>query len=260
MAKKDDFIKEMQELASKAGLDAEQAKALEAIAANDAIREGLVTRSNYSRDLDAVKAKATTEATEKATTDAKAFYDNWYQTEAKPAYDKALSVQELLGKYQSTYGTLDGTPDPTNSNPTKYITPEEAQKMVTDATSATQAAFIDMQKKSMRVATQHLHDFNETLDPNDLEKFAKDQGYSDIDIAYDKYVEPRKLAKQQEDWEAKVKAAKEEGVKEGYSRQVATSPGGREYVNPFTKPNPNADNPDAGRDSFFAEWDEQANQ
>ena len=261
MPKVENYEDYFKELAKKAGLSDEQAAPVLEALKNDKIREGFVPRPNYSADLDSVKAKAAEESRAAAIAESKAFYDNWYKTEAKPAYDKALAIQDQLSKYQTTYGALDDGLNYSGSNGgSKQIKMEDVEKLVRDATAAQAAAFIDMNKKSMKFATKHLQEFNEVLDPDDLEKFAQTNGYSDIGQAYSAYISPRIQAKQTEEWEAKLKAAKEEGITEGRSRATASSVGAREYVNPFMKPSETTVDPNAGKNAFYAAWDEHANK
>ena len=255
MPKVEDYIAYMTELAKKAGFTDEQAKPLLEALKNDTIREGFVPRPNYSSDLDRTRAEATTSA--------KAFYDNWFATEGKPAHDKALAAISELSKYKSLYGDLDGDGNAnagakTNGN---YLTQEQFQQELAKSLSSVNAATVAMQKKSMRIAAQHLKDFQEVLDPDDLEKFATEHNLSDIDLAYREYVSPRIQKRQAAEWEEKVKKAKEEGALEERSRMKTRTPGGREYTNPFLKPRDvKADDPEAGRAAFISGWDADANK
>ena len=259
MPKVEDYVAYFKELAAKAGLPQEQAdKVLEALN-NPTIREGFVPRPNYSSDLDSATARAKAEAT----TSAKSFYDDWFQKEGKPAYDKSQSIIKDYAQYVALYGPLDGQPTGTGGgNGNNYLTPEQAKQMMSEGQAALMGSIVGMQKKSMRVATKHLREFNEVLDPDELEKFASTHGINDIDQAYNAYVQPRIAEKQNLDWEAKVKAAREEGAKDERSRlKVPHDFKAREYVNPFTKPRDKVENPEAAsRDAFMAGWDEAANK
>ena len=264
MPKVEDMKKYAAELAKKAGLDEEQAKTLEALMDNDTIKNGFVARPNYSADLDSIKAKTAEEAKASAYTEAKAFYDKWWNETGEPAYKQSQAVVEKYAKYRELYGDLDGSVSGTgmhgnggNGNG-RQLSTEDVEKLLQERLAATNSAYINTTKQAMRVTGRHLKEFGEVLDPDELETFATRNGYTDIGKAYDAYVAPRREAKQQEEWEAKVKKAKEEGLQEGYTRRVNTAPGGREYVNPFLKSS-GAD-PEAGRNAFFEAWDEHANK
>jgi len=261
MPKVEDYVAYFKELAGKAGLSEEQAKGVIEVLNNPTIREGFVPRPNYSSDLDSVVAKTKAEATAQA----KAFYDDWFAKEGKPAYDKSQQVIKDYAQYVALYGPLDGSPS--GSNPSaggngNYATPEQVKQSISEALAATMGSVVNMQKKSMRVAAKHLREFNEVLDPDDLEKFASEKGYRDIDQAYQAYVSPRIEEKRNAEWEAKVKAARDEGAKEERSRlKVPHDFKSREYVNPFTKPREKVENPEAAsRDAFLSGWDADANK
>jgi len=262
--KTDEWKEYWTKLASDAGLPPEKAQQIwdEALQ-NEKVLNGLVARSEYSRDLDSTRDKVAKETKEKTWQESKAYYDNWLAENVEPQRKQMLAILDDYNKYKSTYGDLDGSFNATgidgkgNGN---SLTKDEVEAMLQEKLSATTAAFVDMQKKSMRVATRHLHDFGEPLDPNELEKFAKDNGYSDIDIAYKEYVAPRIEAKRQEEFEAKLKAAREEGAKEERSRlsNPATHKS-REYINPFLKPSEDA-SADKARAGFFEEWENYDNK
>lgn len=261
MPKREDYVAYMTELAKKAGFTDEQAKPLLEALNNETFREGFVPRPNYSSDLDSAVKRAKDEATASA----KAFYDDWFAREGKPAYDRALAATEALGKYKQLYGDLDGTPSPLpagGGNGTNgTLTKEQVQEMLNQGLAAAMTPIVNMQKTAMKIATQHYATFNEVLDPDDLEKFARDKGLTDVGIAYKEYVSPRLQERQNKEFEEKLKKAREEGAKEERSRlNVPANYAPREYVNPFLKPRDANAPADAGRSAFFEGWDEAANK
>lgn len=239
------------ELANKAGLTPEQVTAWLEVFKNDKIREGFVTRSDYSRDLDAQRDKAIKETKDKTYEEARQYYQKWADTEVQPKLTKAVEAIDQLARYREAYGELTGGGDP-HPKPTSGITKEDVEKMWNEKLVGWQAANVNMQKQSMRVAAQHLKEFQEVLDPDELEQFAQKNGYSEIGPAYEAYVKPRRDALAKERYEADLKKAREEGFKEGQSRSHARTAHEREYANPFLKPAKNDLNP---RDEFFAGLD-----
>lgn len=253
MGKLEDLKKYGQELAKKAGLNEEQVKTLLEAFDNETIREGFVMRPDYSRDLD----KAAAKAKDKAEKDAKAFYDNWWSTEAKPAYDKAIALQEQYAKYKQLYGDLEqqNLNDGNNNKPPAGMTQEQIDKLISDKLAGVNENYSRTLKEAMRISTQHLKDYGEILDPEELEKFAAEHKYTDIPTAYQNFVAPKLKEKEEAAWQKKLEEAKAEGVKEGRS-QAPTFPGERprEYVNPFLKQRgiPEGKDPkEVSRDAFL---------
>lgn len=221
------------ELGDKAGLDKEQAAAWLQVFDNEKIREGLVSRSDYSRDLDSVRDKSAKDTKDKVTQDIRAYYQKWADTEVQPKLDQALKVVDELSKYKAAYGDLTSSGNGDNPPVPKGLSKEDVEKMLADQLSAIQGSVISRQKAAMRVASRHLHDFNEVLEPDELEKFAQEHGYTDIDKAYSAFVQPRHEAALAEKHKEEVAKAREEGIKEGRSRAAAPTAHEREYTNPF---------------------------
>ena len=247
------------ELATKAGLEGEQAeKWLEVFKTNDKIREGFVPRSEYSRDLDSVRDKTAKEVKDKTYEEARKYYQNWVDKEVEPQRKQALAAIDQLAKYREAYGELTGdgnggTPPPATSGLSK----EDVQKLLLEQLTNWQPQIVNRQKASMKIATQHLKEFNEVLDPDELEKFAQEHNYTEIGPAYDAFVKPRReelSAKQQEE---ALKKAREEGFKEGRSQSSARTAHEREYANPFLAERPKDIDP---RAEFFAGLEGDSNQ
>ena len=261
MAKVEDYKAYWMELAAKAGVPEDKAKAMAETLGDEAVakafKQAFKAVPDYSYDLDQVRDKTKSEAT----AEAKAFYDNWYATQAKPAYEHNLKIIEEYNRYKSLYGDVNNAEGAGNvgANP-GYMTEKQAEEMINRAMAAQNAAYVGLTKNSMRIATQHLREFGEVLDPDDLDKFASNKGFTNLDQAYKEYVAPRQEAKHTVEWETKVKAAKEEGAREERSRSKHPADShGRGYVNPFTKQGEalpkDADPTVHARNAFMDGWD-----
>ena len=69
-----------------------------------------------------------------------------------------------------------------------------------------------------KVASRHAAEFHEMLDVDALEKLAIDNNIT-VEAAYERMIEPRIKEREKVEFEAKLKQAREEGVKEGMSKQ-----------------------------------------
>jgi hypothetical protein len=253
--KYEEFEPYWKEVASKAGLDDEKAAAALELFKNDKVREAFVTRSSYSRDLDKVRDEAHKKGLDEGTTKSKAFYDKWWKEEGEPTHKKTLSILDEYNQLVSLYGKPD---DPTKQkgNGDRTFTMEEVQKLLDEKLASTNSAYVDMLKKSMSVSSRHLHEFGEPLNPEELEKFATENGYSDINQAYQAYIAPRVTEREKAKHEEAVAKAREEGLKEGLSRSHAPTSGDRLYDNPFLRKPEGEVGKDAAKADFFSAFDE----
>lgn len=254
--KYEDFEPYWKEVAGKAGLEEEKAAAALELFKNDKIREAFVTRSSYSRDLDKVRDEAHKKGLDEGTTKSKAFYDKWWKEEGEPAHKQAMSILDEYNQLVSLYGKPDSPKGNGNGNGQQTFSMEEVEKMLNDKLASTNSAYIDMLKKSMSVSARHLHEFGEPLNPEELEKFATDNGYSDINQAYQAFTAPRVAEREKAKHEEALAKAREEGLKEGLSRSHAPTSGDRLYDNPFLRKPEGEVGQEAAKADFFSAFDE----
>lgn len=260
MAKIENYRDYFAELAKKAGLTDEQAKPVLEALSNEAIhrvmKEGFKALPDYSFDLDQVRD--TTKASSVA--EAKKFYDDWFATTGKPAYDEHVRVANEYKQYQQRYGALDRSGGDNGGN-TNTFSKDDAQKLIDTALAARDAAYVGLTKAAMRVAVRHLKEYGEVLDPDDLEKFATEHKFSDINTAYDAYVKPKADAAAKTKHDKEIVDAKAEGAREALSRhKIPADSKPREYINPFlSKPDipKDADPEKFARDAFLEGWNTQ---
>lgn len=218
-----DITSYWQKLAKEQGLSEKAvASVLEVLsdeAAGKAFAQAFVPQSDYSRDLDKTrdewKGKADAAAAEKAK------YDEWYEKTAKPAYEHNIKVADKLKQYENEFGALNGEP-PVNKTPADVVTKAEFEEAIARMSGNTARVMKDVSS----ISFDHYKRFNEPMDVEALEKFAVENNLP-IRLAYDKMIEPKVRERETAEWEAKLKAAKEEGARDFASRNrvpVETAP------------------------------------
>ena len=162
----------------------------------------------------------------------------WYQdvlkitADNKKAVDDATSIAE---RYRQQYGDLteDGG-KPLIASPANTAEVKELR----EALQRTEANTLGLFKVGLRVATQHLKDFNEVLDTDALAKFAVEKGLT-LESAYKEFVAPRVADRQKTEMDEKLKAAREEGARDALSKhKLPTDPMPRAPHPFFDRPKP----------------------
>jgi hypothetical protein len=226
-----------QELAKKANLPEDKAKAvLEALgdeAVEKVFKDGFKPIPDYSRDLDSVRDRARSETSQAV----KAYYDQWYQTQALPALTKkekeAADYKASLDRYRQAYGDLD---DGGNGNRQQIVTPASgdflSKSEFTEYMRSREQAEINVLKAGLNAASHHMHVFGKPLDVDAVLKTANDKGLT-FEAAYKEYIEPELSKKTSSEFEAKLKLAREEGARDALSRhKIPVDAGPREF-HPF---------------------------
>ncbi len=251
-----DFVSYWKELAAKAGLPEEQAikvtEALQDESVSKVFGEKFKTISDYSRDLDAVRDRT------RAETEGK--YTDWYN-QAMQVHQQNLAISDKYRKYQETYGELDDQNASGGNGRGDSLSRKEVEELLRNTLAERDKAVIGLQRQTAKVATSHVARFKEALDWDTVEKLAVERGV-DLQTAYNEYIQPRIEAESRQEWEAKVKTAREEGAKEALSKvkiPIDTSPAdphmvfdakvGKEYQDMTP-----AEREAQGRDAFYDEW------
>jgi len=243
------------QLAQTAGLsDEEKAGILKALGNEKfakGLQEGVELRSDYSRNMDAIKAERDKQAK---------FYQDmlvWQKAEE----------DRLAAAYNQLNPTVNPQPQPNTFDP------EAFKKSLLDefnkSAAQKEANYISLLKDAVSLGTRHLYEFKEPLDTEVLAKTAVDKGMS-LRQAYDEMVAPRRTELQQADFKAKLAAAKLEGAQEfanTHKIPLDTSP--REYHPILDKPSGAVTDyvPNSGRltpqservlrDNFASEWEKE---
>ena len=244
----------IEQLAQTAGLsDEDKANMLKAVTTNEkfskGLEEGVMLRSDYSRNLDQLKAK------EKTTGD-------YYQTLVTWKAEQDRLLAEAMGTGNGN-GNVTG----------EYLTKKDLEvldKKYQNELNRREQVQISLLKDGMRLASQHAVDFKEPLDTEALAKLAVEKNIS-LRAAYDEYVGPRRAELQAQSFAEKLKQAKEEGAREFASTHqipIDTTPRESQYgrlsFNPPEKSVVPDYQPNTGRlsttgertlrDGFIDEW------
>ncbi len=254
----DDITKYWQKLAKEQGLSEKAVSAvLEVLSdeqAGKAFAQAFVPQSDYSRDLDKVrdewKPKAETAQAELQK------YNEWYEKTAKPAYEHNVKVADKLKQYEDQFGALDGST--VNKPPADVVTKQDLEELAARMSGNTARVLKDV----TTVTLDHYKRFGEPMDVDALEKFAVEKGLP-IRAAYDQMIQPKLRERETAEWEAKVKTAKEEAVREYASQHHIPVDSKPAESHPFFDrkevPQGTSDlaQTRAGRDAFLAALNEQ---
>lgn len=252
------------ELAKSAGLSDEQAKALQTAFGNEKVANGFVPRPEFSRALDE-KDKTIKDEQAKLGNERQQLTE-WYQKSALPAYQQAAKDRDALQKYAATYGEL---PDGTlveGGNPTAihratedYISKKDYEAELVKRDQMT----VQLIKGASKISTDYLHRFGKPLDLDAVEKIALERNLN-LDQAYKELIAPEVEARSATELDAKLKAAREDGLKEGLSRSSTPLDTKPKESHPFFdryKPEQGASAIDVERkvrNSFVETWNKEA--
>lgn len=208
-------------LATKHGLSKE---AVEAIAANEALMhdiDEMVLRRDEYRGL-REQTDAEKRAAEQARTEAvKKYQENltWF--------NQKQTDLATLDKYREAYPDFDGTVGGGNGRRTDgngngggnngvTLKPEDIEKRILKA----QYDGYTLNKQMIRAMRHYEKTFNEDFPLDEIEAIAqKPENQSrSLNEIYNEWVAPKVKAKENSEWEAKLKAAREEGEKAGIAK------------------------------------------
>ena len=254
-----------QELFKKAGLDGdEQAKAIiEALGKNEklqkAFKDGFVETGQHHSTVDKLKGEwegKYTQAEQKVRQ-----YDEWYNSQAKPAFDQYQKAQIALQQYQATFGPIDTATDVRQAAAATGLSKEDVQAMLNETVQRQNTAYVGLLKDMTRISGEHVQRFKEPLDVDAFEEFANKSGLPPR-AAYEKFVAPRVQEQQNTEFEAKIKAAREEGARDALSKhKLPVESGPRESHLVFDRKEPEGKMSDlqqeqASRNAFLEGWNE----
>jgi hypothetical protein len=193
------------QLAQTAGLSEEEKTNLLKVAANEKFAKGLeeniLLRSDYSRNMDSLKAEK-----DKWT---KWYTDTLAQTQAN---QKLVADYEAKVKaFEQQYGALDTTT--TTHQVQDVFGKTEVEKLLNEKLQQQTNSMITVMEWLGQKPIEHYKTFGEPMDVSAIKKLAVEKGYS-LDQAYAEYSGPLQQARQAAEVEAKIKAAREEGARE----------------------------------------------
>jgi hypothetical protein len=202
----------LESLAQTAGLDDESKAGLKKALGNakfvEEVGKGIKRQDEFSRGMDDLR-------TEKQKVEQQiSQWRDWYNT----AVTNDAAREEELVALRAKAGTPTGTPTvtPTATGLTKKELEEREGRM------------ISIVKQGMRLASRHAAKFGEELDTEALEKLAVEKGLT-LDRAYEELVRPRVEAAAKADFDAKLKEAHEQGLREGLSKRDLPGEGAKSF-------------------------------
>lgn len=190
---------------------AEQKAALEAAFGNESVaaklRDGVLARSDYSRQSDALRTER--QRFEQDVQTAKERISGWEDWYARTSSEFAQQ-EETLKQYQSQFGQIDGTQRPGMSK-------EDVAKMLQSEIEKQKRDLMDnhlaLVDKLTDIKFDHQRQFGESLKTTEFLKYAQDSGLP-ADIAYREFIRPRIEEQNKKDFAEQLKKAREEGRKE----------------------------------------------
>lgn len=230
----------MTELAQAAGWDeATQATVLKAIVENEKaskfLEAGYSRQSEFSRAMDALKKQTDDFEAQKAT------WNTWYR-DAEAAVQtriaEAVQAKAQLNAYKETFGDL--TPDQTKTQTQQQtqqqaFTPEQIQAWMTQQAGGLQSHLQNFVIDSAKVQGDYYQQFNRPMSPvevDELVKAATSQKRPLMDV-YKDFVAPKLAEKTTAEWEAKLKKASEDAVRDALSKHQLPVDAGAKGPSPF---------------------------
>ena len=231
MPKVTDIKAYWREIAQKAGLDEESFKQVSGVIDNDkfakAFTDNFKPLPDYSADLDQVRDKA------KADKDAE--YAEWHQKEMAK-YNEFVKGIDELNWYRQNYGGQRQDPKPGES---QTMTQADIDKLVdaklntvlNDTLTRRDAAVLDL----LEVREFHMDKFKSPLNVKAFESAWKEhpEWGGSLKQAYKSFVEPDVQKAETAEWEAKIKQAREEGIRDGFSRKQLPTDHQSNQFSPF---------------------------
>lgn len=239
MPKVTDYKSYFKDIAKKAGLDDDVIQKV--IGSDDSFKaftDGFKPLPDYSHDLDDVRNRTKTEKD--------AEYSDWHKKELVK-FDEYVAGLDKLKKYEETFGPLDlsnpPNPDLTRSNSRGgNMTQEEIDTLVdtklktvlNDTLARRDSAVLDL----IEVREFHMSKFKESLNVKAFEAAWKEhpEWGGSLKIAYEKYAEPEVKKLTDADVDRRIKEAREEGIRDGYSRRsLPTDTASKEFSPMFDR-------------------------
>lgn len=217
MPKVTDRAAYVRKLATDAGFTGEALEQVVKAFEHKAFTDGFMPVPDYSHDLDDVRNRTKTEVENG--------YKQWHENEVKKFEQNDRiwrETQDQLAKYKTTFGEIDLTnPNPPNPNGGKSMSPEEIKKLLdeqmSDVLARRDRATLDL----MSIREDYMDRFKKRLNVTEFEKAWKDHpewGMS-MNIAYEKYIADDVKKLQESEFESRLKAKYDEGLRDGYSRK-----------------------------------------
>lgn len=233
MPKVNDIKAYWREIAAKAGLEGEDLQKVTAVIDNDkfakTFSESFKPLPDYSHDLDDVRAKTKVEKD--------AEYKAWHEQELQKynMYTQGLSELE---NYRRLYGGPNTTTT-VSEIPRTGMTQEEIDKLMDAKMNAAleerlarrDSAVLDL----LEIRESHMNTFKTSLDTKKFETEWKNhpEWGGSLKMAYEQFVKPEVRKAEEAEWQKKVEAARQEGIRDGYTRRSLPADSNPKQFSPF---------------------------
>lgn len=177
----------------------------------DELAQPRLRQSDYSRNMDALKTE-------------KENYSKWYKGVLDTTSKNQKAVEEYEAKvtnYRQQLLAMGIDPDsPTGQEATRQAVPigdYVSKKDLEELQKKQESQYLYLLKQVPTLAIRHFKQYGEELDMNALEKIVAEKNLP-LDAAYRELTEPLAQKKQEQSFEERLKAAREEGLREGLSK------------------------------------------
>jgi hypothetical protein len=203
-----DARKYLQELAQSTGVDVTSLEGvMKVLEGNDkfatALAASVSRQEDYSRNMDALRKDREAFQADKSS------WTDWYKSATETDAAREAELQDLRKKVGTNGGGGAG-----GGNSDKVgMTREDLDKVL----ASERGNMISVIKAMGTISSRHAAEFHEALDVGAVEKIALEKRIT-VEQAYEDYVAPRIQTRKDEEFAAKLKAAHDDGVKEGLSK------------------------------------------
>jgi len=208
-----------QDLFKKAGVPKDKMDAILEALGDDtvqkAFKEGFVETPTHHSEFDRFKGEQT-RAREAAEQEASRLKE-WYSKEAQPAYEQVKANWNALQEYQRLYGPIETPGQQRAAAAAVGLTKEQVDEMVKAEQNQMAARTVGLVKDVAYVTTDYLQRFKEPVDLDALEAAALKSGLP-LRQAYKEFISDKVEAQRTVEFEAKLKAAREEGARDALSK------------------------------------------
>lgn len=191
-----------------------------------AFREGFVPTSQHHSTIDKMKGEWEGKYTQ-ADSQVKAWNEWWAKNGA--TIQAIPETYQRLQAYEQTYGKLDmnsSNSEIRQAAQASGLTKQEVEEMLAQRTQTLAQATSTLMKDVAYITADHQQRFKEPLDLDKLEEYAAKSGLP-LRQAYKEFISPKSEEIRNAEFEARLKAAKEEAVRDYASKHqlpVETKP------------------------------------
>ncbi len=248
-----------------ADLQAALATALEDETFGEGVAKWGMLESDYSRGKNELAEEKKKVEQEYATRYAE--LKKWAEDNNK-TIEQATTVWNEYNQMVQLYGKPNGDPNPKPNQPTS-LTIEQAQKLWEEREGKLRQDFSTSLLDTAHVLTEHQRRFKEAAPVEELNEFIAKARQKDPNLtvrqAYDQYSAPRLEEIRNQEFEAKLKSAKEEAVKEYASKHKLPVDLGPRELSPAWDPARHElsklnseQQEEKARDEWFKGWNDEA--